>query len=110
MKLRPDLVLVKLPPPRDERKVQLIGTDLDTFLVTKGIEEFNRLTKAQYVENPVGTVVQVGANTHDVWPGDCVLLEPTAGQDVDIPDDRGLPWPHLLVREADIAAVLERTA
>lgn len=108
MTLRPDLVLVKLAPPKDERLVTLIGTDLDTFLATKGIEEFQRLTRVQRVEQPVATVVQVGAKTHDVWPGDLVLLEPNAGQDVDIPDERGLPWPHLLVCETDISAVIER--
>lgn len=109
MTLRPDLVLVKLPPPRDERKVELIGTDLDTFLATKGIEEFQRLTKVQHASNPVGCVVQVGRKTMDVWPGDVVLLEPNAGQEFDIPNERGVPWPHLIVTEGDIAAVIERT-
>lgn len=111
LKLRPDLVLVKLPPPKSANKVELIGTDLDTFLAQKGIEEFQRLVKAQHVSQPGGIVVQVGTGTQDVWPGDRVLLEPEAGQELAIPDpSTGLPWPHLLVSERDITAVIERTA
>lgn len=109
MKLRPDLVLVELPPVKPERKVDLITTDLDTFLVTKGIEEFQRLVKHGPVERPIGRVVQVGTQTQDVWPGDVVLLEPEAGQDVDIRDEAGRPHPHVIVRERDIQAVIERT-
>jgi len=110
VRLRPDLVLVKLPPAKVKPRVEIIA-NLDTFLSQKGIEEFQRLVKVPTVEQPVGTVVQVGRQTHDVWPGDVVLLEPEAGQPVDIIEERtGLPWPHLIVRERDISAVIERSA
>lgn len=107
MTLRSDLVLVKLPPSKQAARVKLIGADLDTWMSQKGIDEFQRLLKHQPTEQPIGLVVQVGAATRDVWAGDVVLLEPEAGQDLDLPDDRGLPWPHLLVRERDISAILE---
>jgi len=110
LRLRPDLVLVKLPPNKSARRVSLIRTSLDTFLSQKGIEEFQRLLKPQPTDQPVGVVVQVGRETADVWPGDFVLLEPDAGQALDLPDKRGLPWPHLILRERDIQAVIERTA
>lgn len=107
--LRPDLVLVKLAPKTSARRVSLITTSLDTFLSQKGIEEFQRLTRRQPTDKPIGVVVDIGTATQDVWPGDLVLLEPEAGQDVDLPDERGLPWPHLIVSELDIQAVIERT-
>lgn len=110
LKLRPDLVLVKLPPARTTRKVDLITTDLDTFLAQTGIVEFQRLLPMPKVDDPGGIVVGIGKSTTEVWPGDRVLLEPEAGQPVDLPDPvTGLPHPHLIVREADITCVLERT-
>lgn len=102
LRLRPDCVLVALPPTPNDRKVELIHTDLDTFLASKGIEEFQRVLPVPKVEQPGGIVVAVGKGTEEVFPGDRVLLEPEAGQVVEIDG-----WPHLIVREADITAVLE---
>lgn len=111
MRLRPDLVLVKLPPARNETRVELISTDLDTFLASKGLAEFQRVVPVPKVDSPGGLVVQVGSDTADVWPGDFVLLEPNAGQLLEIPDPTtGIPHPHVLVSESDITCVLERTA
>lgn len=111
LRLRPDMVLVKLPPAKNAQKVELITTDLYTFLAHRGIDEFQRLLPLPKPEKPWGIVQQVGRATHDVWPGDVVVLEPEAGQELDIPDDlTGWPWPHVLVRELDIQAVIERTA
>lgn len=110
MRLRRDLVLVKLAPARQAKRVSLITSDLDTFLSREGIEEFQRLLKRPDATSPMGRVVQVGDKTLDVWPGDIVILDADAEvQDCEFPDARGLPWPHVIVPEDKIAAVLERT-
>lgn len=106
MRLRPDLVLVKLPPSKPRQRVKLIKGDLSSFLAQKGIDEFQRLVQPPTYDQPIGRVVQVGACTHDVWPGDCVLIDPEAGQPIEMPDDSGRPWPHVLIAEQDIAAIL----
>jgi hypothetical protein len=107
VRLRPDLVLVRLPPSKPRQRVKLIKGDLHTFLAQKGIEEFNRLLQPPTYDQPIGRVVQVGTRTHDVWPGDCVLIDPEAGQPIEMRDEGGRPWPHLLIAERDIAAILE---
>jgi hypothetical protein len=86
VKLRRDLVLVKLAPP--------------PAVNAAGIIEAHALTP------PVcyGKAVQVGARCHDVAAGDIVFFPPSAGDPLD-----GFPTPHLLIPEADIWGKGERT-
>lgn len=86
MKLRPDLVLVKLAPiPRAPNGIILAPS----------------LTPVPCL----GKAVQVGTAVSDVQVGDVVIVPPSAGDPI---DEGYFTTPHLLVRESDIAAVLER--
>lgn len=86
MRLRPDLVLVKLAPQPEQN--------------ASGLIEAHSLTP------PVcyGKAVQVGARCHDVSEGDIVFFPPSAGDPID-----GYPTPHLLIPEVDIWGKRERT-
>lgn len=85
MTIRPDLVLVALPP-REERR-----TDAGVI-----VQPDDRPAQA-------GIVRQVGAAVGDVAAGDRVLFSTLAGQELEVDG-----WPHLLLREQDIDAVIER--
>lgn len=52
----------------------------------------------------LGKVVQAGPRVRDVRAGDVVTFAPTAGD----PLDDYFPTPHVLLRETEIAAVIER--
>ena len=84
--LRPDLVLVALPPITTTRQV---GT----------------LVIVDVVPGPAiaGKVRQIGHRVRDVVVGDIVVFGSEVGEWIEI--DR---WPHLLLRETDIEAVLEK--
>ena len=87
LRLRPDLVLVALPPITTERQVGSL------FIV-------------DVVPGPAiaGIVRQVGDRVTDLAVGDRVLFGPDVGEFLDVN-----AWPHLLIREGDIDAVIERT-
>lgn len=53
----------------------------------------------------LGKVVQIGPACTEVQPGDLVLIPPSAGD----PLDGLFATPHLMVHEADILGVYERT-
>jgi hypothetical protein len=101
MRLRPDLVLVRLPPAKTATRIKVIA-DLDRFLGETGIEEFQRLVTPSNVESPIGLVVGVGKDTADVWPGDLVLMEPDAGEFFLI--EHAV---HVILPEESISAILE---
>jgi chaperonin GroES len=84
--LRPDLVLVALPPVRDALRPSGIILPANPDQVPQA-----------------GFVRQVGEQVVDVKAGDRVVFARTVGQEVDIDG-----WPHLLLRESDIDGVLER--
>lgn len=84
MRIRPDLVLVALPP-REERR-----TDAGVI-----VQPDDRPAQA-------GIVRQVGAAVRDVAVGDRVIFSTLVGLEMEI-----ARWPHLLLREQDIDAVLE---
>lgn len=107
--LRPGHVLIAFPPKPARGLVELITTDIDTFLGLTGIEEFQRLLKVPKAQWPVGVVAQIGPGTEDVWPGDVVLLEPDgAAELLDWPDaETGHLMPHLVLHESNISAILE---
>lgn len=109
--MRAGYVLIAFPPARPKGLVHLISSDLDTWLGKEGIEESQRILKLPSSQWPAGKVVQIGPDTDDVWPGDLVLLEPEASAElIEWPDtETGLPIPHLVVREEDISAIVERT-
>jgi co-chaperonin GroES (HSP10) len=83
--LRPDLVLVALPPIAERQ-------------LASGIIVLHRDHVPQ-----AGIVQQTGADVTDVAVGDRVVFGRTVGQEVDVEG-----WPHLLLRETDIDGVLER--
>jgi co-chaperonin GroES (HSP10) len=84
--LRPDLVLVALPPVADKQLASGLILPANSDQVPQA-----------------GLVRQVGEKVTDVTPGDRVVFARTVGQEVDIDG-----WPHLLLRETDIDGVLER--
>ena len=88
MRLRPDLVLVKLaPPPQRNPKGLFLAHGLDPVVC-------------------FGKAVQIGAKVSDVVVGDVVIFPHTVGD----PLDGMFPTPHLLIPESDISAVIERSA
>jgi chaperonin GroES len=84
--LRPDLVLVALPPVAERQ--------LPSGLILPANSD--QVPQA-------GIVQQTGEHVTDVTVGDRVVFGRTVGQEVDIEG-----WPHLLLRETDIDGVLER--
>jgi hypothetical protein len=87
MRLRRDLVLVKLAPVA---------------------ERVNGLILEPALPAPIcyGKVVDRGSTVRDVKIGDIVTFGPSVGD----PLDGMYPTPHLLVSEQDIDAVLEKEA
>jgi len=83
--LRPDLVLIAVPP-----KVER---------VQRGVL---RLAPARELFQRVGVVVQVGARVTEVQPKDRVVFDAEAAEEID-----GMRWPCVLVPETAIAAVVE---
>lgn len=83
--LRPDLVLIALPP-RDR-------VTRDALIV---------LPKDEDHVDRVGLVAQVGARVQDVQPGDRVVFDTLAAEELRVND-----WPCVLVTETAIEAVVE---
>lgn len=85
--LRPDLVLVALPPrERVEQSSGLITLPAESIMVDR-----------------LGVVLQVGAAVREVAPGARVLFNSEAGEELLVNE-----WPCLLLREQDLDAVLSR--
>lgn len=84
MTLRPDLVLVALPPKAEREGLIALVEDYTPPATT-------------------GIVRQVGAAVEDVTPGDVVVFGSNVGQEVEVAD-----WPHLLIRAQDLDAVVPR--
>jgi co-chaperonin GroES (HSP10) len=85
LRLRPDLVLVALPP-RTER------------VRASGLVTLDASDRADML----GKVRLVGAAVREVCAGQFVVFGRLAGQPVDVDGH-----PHLLIREADLDAVVE---
>jgi co-chaperonin GroES (HSP10) len=85
MVLRPDLVLVALPP-REERR-----TSAGIVL----------LAPPRDAAPTYGLVRQVGARVTDVVVGERVVFSALVGLELDLGG-----WPHLLVCETDLDAVI----
>jgi len=86
MILRPDLVLVALPPrDRTARPSGIIVLPAPMIIVDQ-----------------LGVVLQVGARVTEPAPGARVLFGPDVGEVVRIED-----WPCLLLRAQDVDAVFE---
>ena len=83
LRLRPDLVLVKLAPPAEQTR--------DGILTPHSLPPTTAYGKA----------VQVGSKVRDVEVGDLVCFSPRDGDPID-----GFPTPHLLVSERQIAGVI----
>lgn len=88
MILRPDLVLVALPPREETRRSSglIVLAPHPDLAVTTGL------------------VRLVGDAVANVAPGDHVLFGGLVGLPLDIAG-----WPHLLLREVDLDAVIEGT-
>jgi co-chaperonin GroES (HSP10) len=87
MRLRPDLCLVALAPAKQT--------------TASGLITAHSLPPAVCY----GKVRQTGEHVTDVAVGDLVVFTPSAGE----PLDGYFATPHLLIPEAEISAVLERT-
>jgi len=88
MRLRPDLVLVALPPR--ERLTTAAGV---TVLPAPGL-----------IVDVTGVVVDTGARVDEVQVGDRVLFGADVGEEVRVDD-----WPCLVLRASDLDAVIEGT-
>ena len=86
MTLRPDLVLVALPPR-------------ERLLTARNVVV---LPAPTIMVDRTGLVLQTGAAVTDVAPRDHVLFGADVGEEVRVHD-----WPCLLLRDTDIDAILE---
>lgn len=87
LRLRPDLVLVLLPP-------------------AEAIRRLGPVWGAQKYAGPaqIGVVRQIGDRVVEpLRPGDVVIFSSLVGEEIDYDN-----WPHLLIRESDLEAVVEQ--
>jgi co-chaperonin GroES (HSP10) len=84
--LRPDLVLVALPPRDRETTPQGVIV----------------LPAPSIIVDRIGLVLQVGDRVRDLTPGVRVVFGSEVGEEVRVDD-----WPCLLLRAQDVDAVIE---